>query len=87
MRLVDEAGEQKGIVPLAEALKALALTVSFFVNSPLPRILTPSLGFLTIPVSINVATETSAPSSNLSNTLMLIPTIAVIKIICRFSLL
>ena len=61
-------------IPQAEALKALALTLSFFVSSPLARILIPSLGFLTIPDSINVSTVTSAPLSNLSNVLMLIAT-------------
>src|SRR5690606_11233870 len=48
----------------------------FLVSSPLPRILTPSLGFLMIPVSINEATVTVAPSSNLFNTSTLIATIS-----------
>jgi len=46
------------------------------VSSPFPRILTPSLGFLTIPDSISVSTETSEPASNLSNALTLIATIS-----------
>lgn len=53
------------------------VTVSFLVNSPFPRILTPSLGFFTIPLSISVSTDTVAPSSNLSSAPRLIATIVL----------
>ena len=61
----------------ALALNAFAFTFNFFVNSPFPKILTPSLGFLTIPASIKASTDTSAPSSNLSKAERLIPTISL----------
>src|SRR5437763_1620947 len=52
------------IFALAEALNALALTVSFLESSPSPRILTPSARQLAKPIARNAVSSTFAPSSN-----------------------
>ena len=56
----------------ADLLKPIACTVSFLVNSPLPRIRMPSRMFLTTPSSISITGSTTVPSSKRLSTETLI---------------
>ena len=57
---------EAGFPEKLDAENAAALTVSFLVSVPLPRILMPSRAFLTMPALQRISAVTSAPSSNFS---------------------